>query len=860
MKLNRLIILCLITTTLLSPLFSDENLNSTEKIKLSEVNTAVFNAKKQMSSKKTQKMSTTSNIKYSYFTPLHNIQPKKYLFSEINFGAGFLYFNGIRLNMALVPYLDQNIVLPGNYPLKGKLCYNKTPLFEYIIGSQIGQSFKIALSFQEQRNIFLSTKHINVLNSLFSLSNKCQFSSYLALNSIMAKIYFSIPTTFIWKNISISQYIAAGVGGSWQSWSNIQTLYSTFSDTYGSTQFIFKNKVIANVATMADAGIKLKNKNPNFDFALTLGCKFNYWGQTRNLAYISQQSNLTKGLLQPFCIKYIYSFAPYMGFQWMFPVTKDFCINGRSINSNKIFWTPTTNIDFDRTLFTQINIGPNFLYFAGLKGNLAGVPSEIFAYYGTAIPLKGRIKYNKTPLYEFMIGFMPKTWFKYALSFQNQQNIFIRTPLLETTKGTTGLVLDGSKTAFTSFLSLYSLMGKLYLITPYTAIIKNAAIKMYIGAGAGISWQSYTNNTIEYTSNSFSNELSLASKYFANAVWSIDSGFLFKNARPCSLFTISTGCKYNQWGQMRSIGKITQQGNFNKGLQEPVKAKILYSFAPYIGMQWDFPLVYNYCINSKSINRWLPFITQLGNVQPRSDIFTQLNVGLGILYFDKIRGSFGGVPATAYKYLGASTFKYGMSRNKTPLYEYLVGYRPNNWLKFALSYQNQTALFLSTTTLRGFNQTPAFIVSPYNQFSAHLELNAIMAKIYFEVPYALVMKGWAASFYIAPSIGVSWQSFSDIKLYQVAEITRIASFTTNLNQQIISNATWMIDAGIRVKNACDFSPFSIVNGCKFISWGQVRNLGDITSQSNGQRAGFFKPLRIRTMYSFAPYIGFQWSF
>lgn len=863
MKSNRFLLLCLSTALFLSPLFSDENLTSTsiEEAKPSEKDTAFFGIKKHtIPNNQQDTQEEPQDIKSSYFTRISCVQPKKYLFSEINFGVGFLYFNGSKANIAQVPFPNQNTFITGSYPLKGELNYNKTPLFEYLIGSQISQGFKIALSFQEQRNIFLSTKHLTAIDPLLSSNNKAQFSSYLALNAIMAKFYFSLPTTFVWKNVSISQYIAGGIGGSWQSWSKVQALYSLNLGGYGAYQLLFNNKVIANIATMADAGFKLKGKNPNFDFSLTLGCKFNYWGQTRNLAYLPQQSGFTKGFLKPFSIQYIYSFAPYMGFQWMFPTTKDFCIGGQSINSNEVFWTPITNIDFDRTLFTQINIGPNFLYFSGLRGNLAGMPSEIFSNRGTSIPLKGRLQYNKAPLYEFMIGFKPKTWFKYALSFQNQQNVFIRTPLLDTTGDAGGVADDGTKTAFTSFLSLYGIMGKIYVITPKAAIIKGAAIKMYFGSGVGVSWQSYTNNTIEYISNSSTSPLNLVSKYFANAAWTVDMGFSFKNAIPCSLFTISTGCKYNQWGQMGSIGRISQQGNFNKGLFEPVKAQIVYSFTPYVGMQWDFPLVYNYCIGNKQINRRLPFMTWVGNIQPKSDIFTQLNVGCGMLYFDKVRGSFGGAPAAVYANTGASTFKHKINKNRSPLFEYLIGYRPNNWLKLALSYQNQTALYISTSTLNGFNPIQG-ISNPYNQFNSHLELNALMAKVYIEVPYSLVMKGWAASVYIAPSIGASWQSWSDINLYQTAQAGgAFRAFNTNLNQQITSNVAWMIDAGVRVKNACDFSPFSIVKGCKFIGWGQVRNLGDITAQNNGQRAGFFKPLRIRTMYSVAPYIGFQWSF
>ena len=66
----------------------------------------------------------------------------------------------------------------------------------------------------------------------------------------------------------------------------------------------------------------------------------------------------------------------------------------------------------------------------------------------------------------------------------------------------------------------------------------------------------------------------------------IDIGMRIQSAYPNSKFSLIIGTKYNQWGQARSIGKMTQQGAHKIALGHPLIIKTVYQFAPYLGVQW----------------------------------------------------------------------------------------------------------------------------------------------------------------------------------------------------------------------------------------------------------------------------------
>jgi hypothetical protein len=93
-----------------------------------------------------------------------------------------------------------------------------------------------------------------------------------------------------------------------------------------------KQKISANAVWWADLGLKLRSVIPNVNFAVRLGTKFIGWGQTLQIGLPSQDRDGLSGaytdtfnsveretlLYSPFKIKYVYSFAPYIGVQWDF--------------------------------------------------------------------------------------------------------------------------------------------------------------------------------------------------------------------------------------------------------------------------------------------------------------------------------------------------------------------------------------------------------------------------------------------------------------------------------------------------------------------------------------------------------------
>jgi len=84
----------------------------------------------------------------------------------------------------------------------------------------------------------------------------------------------------------------------------------------------------------------------------------------------------------------------------------------------------------------------------------------------------------------------------------------------------------------------------------------------YLGLSGGVGWQTWRRMEVNRTFESrvgrpdfrgFPQTLRL--KVCANAIWGADFGIRTQSAYPNSLFAVTMGCKYNQWGQARNIGK-----------------------------------------------------------------------------------------------------------------------------------------------------------------------------------------------------------------------------------------------------------------------------------------------------------------
>ncbi|MCH9634225.1 MAG: hypothetical protein S4CHLAM7_09700 [Chlamydiae bacterium] len=796
---------------------------------------------------------------------------------QFNVGPGFLYFSGLSGNLSGKPAIDYK---PWNFtPLKGRLTYNRSPLFESILGYQLSSWFKWALSYQYQGNVVVQSKMLISLNPEAGQTTVSgvysQFQSNLSLNGLFAKFYFQLPTSIIYCGCSLRPYLAVGVGPSWQSWTRIQinrSLSSSTAAVFLSEPQFLRQKISANAAWMVDAGIKIQREFPFMPFSLIAGCKYNQWGQARSMGDIKNQESFKGGLTHPIKIKTLYSFAPYLGVEWSFSTL---CstrlapqVKGRSSDVLLPYFAKVGNLPNEKTLkngFVEFNAGPTFLYFHKLKGDLFGNPSTSFGIWGD-VALRGNLKGNKVPLFEMITGYQFKSWIKAAFSYQTLNGLTLQTRMLngDTLVGSSG-ASDYSQ--LQANLLLNSIFAKLYLELPYAMIWKSLASTLYFDVGVGPSWQSWTQiqvNRTDRDSLGYNSDVQpLRQKTMANASFLIDFGIRTQSILAQNELSINVGCKYNQWGQARNIGKLSQQSGMIKGLNHPVCIKVVYSFTPYLGVRWSFPSLNNpespCMIGNRSISRFKPFWTTINNLQAKSSVFTQFNVGVGFLYFNKISGGLEGIPASLFVVYGPVPLKQNMIYNRTPLFEYLVGQRFNSCWKLALSYQHQGGVVFQTQILNAYNPPIPNILSRYSQLQANVSLDSLMAKCIFELPYSLISKGIGTSPYFAIGCGPGWQSWTAVQINRMYESESFVGEPQILRQKISANFVWMLDVGLRMQSASPCSPFSLLLGCKYNQWGQARSLGKITQQ-NGIREGLSHPFRIKTVYSFAPYFGVQWNF
>lgn len=278
--------------------------------------------------------------------------------------------------------------------------------------------------------------------------------------------------------------------------------------------------------------------------------------------------------------------------------------NYQAVNSWTPYFTWIGNVQNQKlTTYTEATMGVGFLYLSNFKGTLTMEPSGSGQNdNGTILPRGiGGMNYNRTPILEWMYGYKVFTWLSVLFSIQNQSSINVQTSYVNGGKLSAeapfpyGGTTDNVYYQFRSQLGLNSLMLKVKFELPWVLVWKNWMYAAYLGVGVGPGWQSWTDNRVyvqSYTGtagverNTFVN--TLAQKYSANCAYQIDAGFRMKPAVVSSDISILWGLKYNGWGQMRSIGKLTQQGAWNQGLFDPISARVLYSFAPYLGFDWSF--------------------------------------------------------------------------------------------------------------------------------------------------------------------------------------------------------------------------------------------------------------------------------
>lgn len=243
-----------------------------------------------------------------------------------------------------------------------------------------------------------------------------------------------------------------------------------------------------------------------------------------------------------------------------------------------------------------------------------------------------------------------------------------------------------------------------------------------------------------------------------------------------------------------------------------------------------------------------------------SKISFSFNVGIGFLYFHQLKGNLSPIPTGLFSGFSGSDFgkigKFGY--NRTPLFEANIGYRVLPWIEIALTYYGQSGVSCesapNSSIATGSSNNPTWAT-----FRSNLDLNSILLKCYFNSPSSLLLGTFSFTPYLALGIGAGWQSWTNICLYEMRVASgSFDSTVLSLNQKISANVTWTCDVGLNIKPATPQAPFSLRAGCKYIDWGQAREMGVL--QKQGSKVGPFKPISVKRVDSFAPYIGVQFNF
>lgn len=278
----------------------------------------VSQQQRSRSNNNNRNMNQDPNTWMPYYLKTKDTEPLSAFYQQ-TVGIGFLYFAGVKGN------LNSNLPASGlpkrDGQFIGKIGYNRTPVFEMIIGRDIWWWMKIALSYTHQGQIWaqIGAQPSSVVPAT-AATNATNYnpglSARVRLDAALFRVYFMSPYMMVWKNMYVGSYLSAGVGPGWQTWSRISVFEA--GD--------FKMKVSANCVFTADLGAKLRRAVSNYVMSFTAGCKFTIWGQARQMGLPIQQdttqlgaNNFVRGgLSNPIRISTVYQFAPYIGVQFNF--------------------------------------------------------------------------------------------------------------------------------------------------------------------------------------------------------------------------------------------------------------------------------------------------------------------------------------------------------------------------------------------------------------------------------------------------------------------------------------------------------------------------------------------------------------
>lgn len=260
---------------------------------------------------------------------------------------------------------------------------------------------------------------------------------------------------------------------------------------------------------------------------------------------------------------------------------------------SRIIW------DSQKFFFTN-TVGIGFLYFSGKKGG------PFFNDSSTTIRTpnnntfgKFTISYNKTCLYEGSVNWKVVNFLTAGLMYTSQSNVRLKTIML--TRRPTNSVGPINFFTFSSAINLNAIGLKVGLYFPISTVLYSVGATPYLNLSVGPCWQTWSDITLYNEAEKAA--FNYRQKVSANCFFSTDLGYKFQSLQRNSMnaFCIVAGCKFNIWGQARSMGKKGQQlwrGGVNSGpigtnqshffLLFPPHIRTVYQFAPYIGVTLAF--------------------------------------------------------------------------------------------------------------------------------------------------------------------------------------------------------------------------------------------------------------------------------
>ncbi len=245
--------------------------------------------------------------------------------------------------------------------------------------------------------------------------------------------------------------------------------------------------------------------------------------------------------------------------------------------------------------------GANFLFFNKYKGNLSPQPSAFFANANagaSSIPVKGRVHYDVTPLFEMDAIFNVFRWLGFGPYAQTSQGTVIRTNVFTTTSDATATLTPNAPNfnSFYSTLDLNAAGGKLVFNFPNLVRFRTWCMGVYLGAGGSIAFQTWKNEkgsietdvSVLGTTDFYQSTISWNTRYMTNFGYTGDAAISFKSRNPYTMMTcLKFGCKFIGWGRTSGLGKAQSPGHI-VGYWKPISFQNIFSIVPYMGFSWSF--------------------------------------------------------------------------------------------------------------------------------------------------------------------------------------------------------------------------------------------------------------------------------